>query len=247
MSSPLLEVVDVSRSFGGVRALDGVSLSVEEGEIVSIIGPNGAGKTTLFNVISGVLRPTSGDVRFQGRSIASWAPQRIAAAGIGRTYQVARPFGRLSVLENVTVGALAHARTLRAARAAALEVLSLVGLELLADRQAASLTLTQRKRLEVARALALRPRLLLLDEVMAGLTPTETDAMAHFVQQLGAHGVASIGGVEHVMRVVMRISHRIVVLDFGKKIAEGTPAQIAADPRVSAAYFGTPIDEVSAS
>ncbi|MDE2571672.1 MAG: ABC transporter ATP-binding protein [bacterium] len=247
MSAPLLVVDNVTRTFGGVRALDGVSLEIREGEIVSIIGPNGAGKTTLFNIVSGVLRPTSGDVRFMDRSIVGWSPQRIAAAGIARTYQIARPFVRLSVLDNVAVGALTHERTLERARAAAREVLEMTGLAPYADRPASDLTITQRKRLEAARALALRPKLLLLDEVMAGLTPTEIDAMAVFIEQLRERGIAAIGGVEHVMRVVMKISHRIVVLDFGKTIADGTPAEIAADPRVGEAYFGTSLEEASAS
>ncbi|TAM76976.1 ABC transporter ATP-binding protein [bacterium] len=247
MSAPLLEIENVSRAFGGVRALDGVSLRVNQGEILCIIGPNGAGKTTLFNIISGVMRPSSGDVRFQGESIVRWPPQRIAAAGIARTYQIARPFVRLCVRDNVAVGALVRERTLERARCAAQEILESVGLAALADRPAGTLTLTQRKRLEVARALALRPKLLLLDEVMAGLTPTEIDAMGDFIEQLQERGIAAIGGVEHVMRVVMRISHRIVVLDFGKKIADGTPAEIAADPRVGEAYFGTSLDGAGAS
>ncbi|TAM91857.1 ABC transporter ATP-binding protein [bacterium] len=247
MSAPLLEIENVSRAFGGVRALDGVDLRVNQGEILCIIGPNGAGKTTLFNIISGVMRPSSGDVRFQGESIVRWSPQRIAAAGIARTYQIARPFARLCVRDNVAVAALVHERTLERARRAAQDVLESVGLATLADRPAGSLTLTQRKRLEVARALALRPKLLLLDEVMAGLTPTEIDTMAAFIEQLRERGIAAIGGVEHVMRVVMRISDRIAVLDFGKKIADGTPAEIVADSRVGEAYFGTSLDDVGAA
>jgi branched-chain amino acid transport system ATP-binding protein len=238
--SALLEVENVVRHFGGVRALDGVSFSVEEGEIVCIIGPNGAGKTTLFNVISGVLRPSSGDVRFQGRSLIGVPSHRIAAAGIARTYQAVRPFAKLSVLENVMVGALLREHGLTQARCAAKAVLEAVGLERFADARAESLTLTQRKRLEVARTLATRPKVLLLDESMAGLTPTEADAMCAFLLELHQQGIAAIGAVEHLMRVVMAISHRIVVLDFGKTIAQGAPAQIASDPHVIEAYFGTP-------
>ena len=239
--SALLEIEGVSRSFGGLRALSEVSFSVGEGEIVSVIGPNGAGKTTLFNVISGVMPPSSGDVRFAGKSLLGVPPHRIAEAGIGRTYQVVRPFVRLSVLDNVAVGALMHERSLPNARRAAAEILAMVGLDHIADAQASSLTLTQRKRLEVARSLATRPKLLLLDEVMAGLNPTEIDAMCAFILSLRERGVAAVGAIEHLMRVVMNISHRIVVLDFGKKIAEGTPAEIAAHPDVIAAYFGTEI------
>lgn len=240
--SALLEIDGVSRSFGGLRALNDVSFTVGEGEIVCIIGPNGAGKTTLFNVISGLFPPSSGDVRFHGKSLVGMPTHRIAQAGIGRTYQVVRPFIRLSVIENVAVGALAHASNYREARRIAEEVLELVEISHLAETPASSLTLTQRKRVEVARALATHPKLLLLDEVMAGLNPTEVDKMCEFILGLRNRGIAAVGAIEHLMRFVMKISDRIVVLDFGRKIAEGTPSEIAAHPDVIAAYFGSPLE-----
>jgi branched-chain amino acid transport system ATP-binding protein len=233
----LLEVADVRKRFDGLEALAGVSLDVATGEIVGLIGPNGAGKTTLFHLISGFLRPDGGDVRFDGLSTRGLRPHQVCQRGLVRTFQIVKPFPALTVLENVRVGALARARTFEAATRKAREVLGLVGLEDRADRPARSLTVADRKRLELARALATEPRLLLLDEVMAGLTPTETERVVDLCRTIQASGIAILL-IEHVMRAVMTLSQRVVVLDQGRTIASGPPARIASDPRVVEAYLG---------
>jgi branched-chain amino acid transport system ATP-binding protein len=233
----LLEVANVRKRFDGLEALAGVSLDVATGEIVGLIGPNGAGKTTLFHLISGFLRPDGGDVRFDGLSTRGLRPHQVCQRGLVRTFQIVKPFPALTVLENVRVGALARARTFEAATRKAREVLGLVGLEDRADRPARGLTVADRKRLELARALATEPRLLLLDEVMAGLTPTETERVVDLCRTIQASGIAILL-IEHVMRAVMTLSQRVVVLDQGRTIASGPPARIASDPRVVEAYLG---------
>jgi branched-chain amino acid transport system ATP-binding protein len=233
----LLEVADVRKRFDGLEALAGVSLDVATGEIVGLIGPNGAGKTTLFHLISGFLRPDGGDVRFDGLSTRGLRPHQVCQRGLVRTFQIVKPFPALTVLENVRVGALARARTFEAATRKAREVLGLVGLLDRADRPARGLTVADRKRLELARALATEPRLLLLDEVMAGLTPTETERVVDLCRTIQASGIAILL-IEHVMRAVMTLSQRVVVLDQGRTIASGPPARIASDPRVVEAYLG---------
>ncbi|HYB41626.1 MAG TPA: ABC transporter ATP-binding protein [Candidatus Methylomirabilis sp.] len=233
----LLEVTGLCKRFGGLQAVRDLSLAMAEGEVLGLIGPNGAGKTTAFNLVSGFLRPDAGDVRFTGRSIAGLEPHAVCQAGLARTFQIVRPFPRLSVLDNVKVGALARHPAMAEARARARAVIDRVGLGAKALRPAAELTLAERKRLELARALATEPTLLLLDEVMAGLNPTEAAAMVELIRRINADGV-SILLIEHNMRAVMSLSHRIAVLSFGEKIAEGPPAAVAADPRVVDAYLG---------
>jgi len=233
----LLAVRSISRSFGGLRAVRDLSLDVAAGEIVGLIGPNGAGKTTAFNLISGFLAPDSGDVRFDGRSLLGLKPHAVCRAGLARTFQIVRPFPRLSVLDNVQIGALARRPAVAAAQERARAVLAEVGLAGKMHAPAAGLTLAERKRLELARALATEPRLLLLDEVMAGLNPAEIGAMVELVRGINRSGV-SILLIEHNMRAVMSLSHRIVVLSFGEVIAQGSPAAVAADPKVVEAYLG---------
>ena len=234
---PLLVVEALSKRFQGLLAVNGVSFSVAPGEIVGLIGPNGAGKTTTFEMISGFVRPTAGKVTFDGRHISGTPPHRLARIGIGRTFQIVQPFLGLSVLENVMIGVLGPRPDQHHARERAMAVLAQVGLDRRAAAQARSLTLPEKKRLELARAVATSPRLLLLDEVMAGLTPAEIDQMMPILRSLRGAGMALLV-VEHVMRAVMNLSDRIVVMANGSKIAEGTPAEIGGNEAVIAAYLG---------
>ena len=234
---PLLEVRGLGKRFGGLHAVRDLSFDMARGEVLGLIGPNGAGKTTVFHLLSGFLAPDGGDVRFDGRSLAGLKPHAICRLGLARTFQIVRPFPHLSMWENVRVGALAHRPQMAEARRRAEAVIDEVGLGAKAGQPAGGLTLAERKRLELARALATEPTLLLLDEVMAGLNPTEIEAIVGLIQRVHASGI-SILLIEHNMRAVMSLSHRIVVLSFGEKIVEGPPAAIANHPRVIEAYLG---------
>ena len=233
----MLTLENVTKRFGGLTAVGAVSLDVRERELVGIIGPNGAGKTTLFNVVSGYYRPEEGRVVFAGSDVTGRAPHDICRLGLTRTFQIVKPFGNLSVLDNVMIGALTRTPTVRAARSDAERVVETCDLAPYATARARALPIGLRKRLEVARALATRPRVLLLDEVMAGLNPTELGGMVDLIRRLHAEGLTVIV-IEHIMAAMMRLAQRIVVLHHGEKIAEGTPAQIVADRRVVDAYLG---------
>ena len=237
--SPLLEVRGLGKRFGGVQAVDRLSLTVNEGEILGLIGPNGAGKSTVFNLINGVYPPDSGKVFFAGQDITGGPPYRVCGHGIARAHQIVQPLGGLSVLDNCTVGACfgREGLPLAAARKVAREVVEMIGLGDRSEMLAGSLTTAGKKRLELARALSARPRLLLLDEVLAGLNPTETEAMIETVRKIRASGIAILM-IEHIMRAVMSLSDRIVVLNLGAKLAEGSPQEIADNPDVIAAYLG---------
>jgi branched-chain amino acid transport system ATP-binding protein len=233
----MLAANNVSKSFGGLKALDDVTLSVGQGEIVALIGPNGAGKTTLFSIVSGFLPADTGVVTFEGTDITGEPPHRICRLGLARTFQLTRPFAALSVRENIAVGAHLHSAR-REALAKADEVASLLSLTDVLEQNADGLTVAFRKRLELARALATQPKMLLLDEVFAGLNPTEIDSILPFIRQIRDGGV-TIVLVEHVMQAVMRLSDRIVVLNNGCVIAEGAPEAVAANAIVIEAYLGT--------
>jgi branched-chain amino acid transport system ATP-binding protein len=233
----VLELDAVTKRFGGLTAVGGVSLRAAEGEILGIIGPNGAGKTTLFNVISGFYAPDEGRVLLDGRDVSKVPAHRICALGLCRTFQLVKPFGNLSVEDNVMIGALTRLTSVAAAREEARRVVALCRLDALAAAPARSLPIGLRKRLEVARALATKPRLLLLDEVMAGLNATELAEMVALIRRLHGEGLGLII-IEHIMAAMMRLAQRIVVLHHGEKIAEGAPEAIARDARVVDAYLG---------
>jgi len=233
----LFEASRVTKRFGGLTAVDAVDFRVATGEIVGLIGPNGAGKTTFFNVISGFLRPEEGDVRFEGTSILGQKPSDIAKRGMTRTFQIVKPFPEMTVTDNVLVGAFNHHRDRAAARARAEAVIDLVGLGPQCHKLGAELTVASRKRVELAKALATEPKLMLLDEVMAGLTPSEIAGMIEVLGRVREAGVTMVI-VEHVMQVIMNLSDRIYVLHHGQAIAEGNPQEIVADPRVTEAYLG---------
>jgi len=233
----LLSVHDLSKDFGGLHAVSHLCFSVEGGEILGLIGPNGAGKTTVFNLITGFLSPTAGQIRLNGTSLVGLKPHSVAKHGVARTFQIVRPFRKLCVKENVTLAAFMRLPVRCHAETEAVRVLDQVGLSAKLESPAADLTLAEQKRLEMARALATGPRLLLLDEPMGGLNPTEVEAASALVMRIRDTGVTVIL-VEHVMRAIMRISDRVVVIHHGEKIADGSPDQVVRNPEVIAAYLG---------
>jgi branched-chain amino acid transport system ATP-binding protein len=238
MTEVLLSVRSISRSFRGLRAVSGVSFDVEAGHIVALIGPNGAGKTTCFSMVAGALAPDAGEIHFAGRRIDGLRPDQVCLAGIGRTFQLVKPFAGLSVLDNVIVGALRRNSRVSDARHKARAILERLGLDEKRNQPASALTLPDRKRLEVARALATEPRLLLLDEVMAGLRPTETDQMVAVFRRLCEEDGVTILLIEHVMRAVMALSREIHVLHHGELIASGSPDDVVHHPAVLECYLG---------
>ena len=239
-----LEIDHVSKRFGGLRAINNVSFTIDRDEIAFIVGPNGAGKTTLFNLISGVYHPDEGSIRFQGEELSNYRPDQAAKLGIGRTFQIVKPLRNLTVLENVMLGAFLHTNSPSRAAEEARAVLRYLQMEKAMSFPASGLPLPMLKRLEIARALATKPKLILLDEVVAGLSTTEALALAALLKRLPEWGISAVGGVEHVMQVVMSVAHRVIVLDHGTLIAEGTPQEVVHKPEVIEAYLGTKYKEM---
>ncbi len=233
----LLEIINVSKSFRGLKAISNVTLHINQGQILGLIGPNGAGKTTLFNLVTGFLKPDSGQIRFSGHNLVGFKSHQICKLGITRTFQIVKPFAHLSTLENVAVGAFNRSNDLTAVEEKSWKILDFVGLQQKALDPASSLTLPDRKRLELARALASEPKLLLLDEVMAGLNPTEQHEIIHLIRKICEAGT-TIFIIEHHMRVVMGLSDRIVVIHHGELIADDSPQAVSEDPDVIEAYLG---------
>ncbi|QJT09746.1 ABC transporter ATP-binding protein [Oceanidesulfovibrio marinus] len=233
----MLELKNLTMDFGGLRAVDNLSLNIEKQAILGLIGPNGAGKSTAFNCVAGVYKPTGGEILFDGENIVGQKPWNLCKKGMARTFQIVKPFGTKSVLYNVMVGAFARTDSTEQARRDAEEVLEFLNMADKKDLRSSSLTIADRKRLEIARALATKPKLLLLDEVMAGLRPTEVDEMIAIIKQMRDNGV-TVFVIEHIMRAIMALSDEIVVIHFGKKICSGEPQAVACDENVIKAYLG---------
>ncbi len=233
----ILEISNLTKHFGGLTAVNDLDLTIKKGEILALIGPNGAGKSTVFNCVAGVYAPSVGEIRFKGEVISGQKPWNLSRRGLARTFQIVKPFGPKTVLYNVMVGAFLRTNSTKVAREKAEEILTILHLEHLRDRLAGNLTIADRKRLEIAKAMATDPELLLLDEVMAGLRPTEIDEMIGIIRGVRDRGM-TVFVIEHIMRAVMALSDRVVVIQFGSKIAEGTPEAVTKDENVIKAYLG---------
>ena len=236
--SEILQIEHLSKHFGGLKAVNDFSMTVEKGEIHALIGPNGAGKTTLFNLVSGFLTPSAGTITFDGKNVTNDKPYHLCSKGLVRTYQIVQPFRGMTTLDNVMVGGFTHTDRVSLAREKAMRALQIVKLDQKAAVQARNLNLCEQKRLEVARALATEPKLIMLDEVMAGLNPTEVAEVMDIVLEIRELGITVVI-IEHIMQAVMSISDNITVLSFGQKIAEGVPSEIATNPEVISVYLGS--------